>query len=295
MVSQILPNCKHTLFCLCGLVTLTLAALFPHSPAHANENKPLFFGIVPQQSATRMAEIWLPVINEMKAKTGLDIRFTTTKDIPTFEACLARGAYSLAYMNPYHYTTFHDLAGYQAFARQKDRNLKGILVARKDSGLASLKDLDGKQVAFPSPAAFGASVLPQAEAKREGLEIDPIYVKSHDSVYRAVALGLFPAGGGVERTFNSFPEEVRASLTIIYTTGAYTPHAFAAHKDLPPETVAALQSAMLAITDPALLSPLGMKGFEAGGNADWDDVRALNLPISQIETIADEDGQCHSG
>jgi len=47
------------------------------------------------------------------------------------------------------------------------------------------------------------------------IEFEPNYVKSHDSVYRAVAAGLFPAGGGVTRTFNSLDPAIREDLRII--------------------------------------------------------------------------------
>jgi phosphonate transport system substrate-binding protein len=278
-----------------SMATPTLAAATSATPAPTNEQKPIFFGIVPQQSATRLAQIWLPVINELKAKTGLDVRFATTKDIPTFEACLAQGAYDIAYMNPIHYTLFHEAAGYEAFAYEKGKKLTGIMVTRKDSAITSIKDLHGKQIAFPSPAAFGASVLPQAEAQRQGIEIDPVYVKSHDSVYRAVALGLYPAGGGVMRTFNAFPEELRADLNVFYTTKSYTPHAFASHPSLDPAALQSLKSALLAIEDTAILQPLGMKGLAEASNADWDDVRALNLQSTQAQMTATGIDACHSG
>ena len=68
------------------------------TPASAGSD--LTFGIVPQQSASRLAQIWVPVFDYLSEKTGMRIQFATAKDIPAFEACLARGAYDLAYMKP---------------------------------------------------------------------------------------------------------------------------------------------------------------------------------------------------
>lgn len=275
----------------------TLAALAilwtfaaPPSPAKAAEAEPIIlFGIVPQQSATRLAQVWIPVMNRLSQETGLNIRFATTKDIPTFEKCLAKGAYELAYMNPYHYTVFHKRSGYQAFAHQADKRLQGLIVVRTDSPARGLADLDGQSVAFPSPAAFGASILPRAEMRLRKIRFEAKYVKSHDSVYRAVAAGLHAAGGGVKRTFNNIPDDLRAQLRVIHTTDAYTPHAFAARKDLGAETITRISSALLAIgkRDPGLTSQLGMSGFAAARDADWDDVRALDLSYAETQ-IADE-------
>ncbi|MEM8950725.1 MAG: phosphate/phosphite/phosphonate ABC transporter substrate-binding protein, partial [Pseudomonadota bacterium] len=162
-----------------------LTASLPAAMAASETTQTLTFGVVPQQSASRLAQIWVPVFDHLSEQTGTKIQFATAKDIPAFEACLARGAYDFAYMNPYHYTTFHTLSGYEAFARQEKKRLRGLIVVRADSNYEHLEELDDQSIAFPSPAAFGASVIPRAEMKSREMAIRPSYVKSHDSVYRA--------------------------------------------------------------------------------------------------------------
>ena len=270
-----------------------MLALLAASPNAYGEEKVLSIGIVPQQSASRLAKIWVPVLDEWSKQAGVKLSFSTAKDIPTFEACLAVGAYDMAYMNPYHYTVFHGAPGYKAFAKQRDKKLKGLIVARIDSDIDGIEQLDNARLAFPSPAAFGASVIPRAEFKKNGINFEPQYVRSHDSVYRAVSAGLMPAGGGVVRTFNTVAPEIRAQLKVIYETDAYTPHAFAAHPDLPAQTVEKIITAMESRVE--ILKGLGMSGIERAQNSDWDDVRALNLDQSQTEIVRGETVECHSG
>ena len=76
-------------------------------------------------------------------------------------------------MNPYHYTTFHEATGYEAFARQTEKRLRGLIVVRADSDYQELDQLDQQSVAFPSPAAFGASVIPRAEMRSREMAIQP--------------------------------------------------------------------------------------------------------------------------
>ena len=277
------------------LVASCMAQLPAVQRAFSADAEKIVFGIVPQQSATRLAEVWVPLLDRLSEDSGYAVEFATAKDIPTFEACLARGAYDVAYMNPYHYTVFHSSAGYEAFAFQAEKRLRGVLVARVDSDIDDLRDLEGSDLAFPSPAAFGASVIPRAELRGEQISFTPHYVNSHDSVYRSVALGLFSAGGGVGRTLGNIPEDLRSQLRVIYQTAEYTPHAFASSADLSDEARNALASALLAVEDEALLSPLGMTGFEAAADADWDDVRSLNLTDHQTEIADDGELQCLSG
>jgi len=209
--------------------------------------------------------------------------FKTAKDIPTFEKRLAEGEYDFAYMNPYHYTVFSVSPGYRAFARETNKRIQGIIVVQKDSPYRSIDDLAGQTLAFPAPAAFAASVLPRAYLKQNKIEITPQYVSSHDSVYLAVSRGLYPAGGGIQRTYDAMPESVRQQLRILWKTPGYTPHAFAAHPRLAADVVSATAETLMALhTEEAgrrLLKALGFNPIGPARDADWDDVRKLEIGL----------------
>jgi phosphonate transport system substrate-binding protein len=245
--------------------------------------EPLTFGIVPQQSAQKLARNWGPVCAYLSEKTGIDIRFTTAPDIPEFERRLANSQYDIAYMNPYHYTVFCRNPGYIAFAKQKDKAISGIIVVHKDSPLQDCGDFAGKTLVFPSPAAFAASILTRAHFRNAGIPITPKYVKSHDSVYYNVAQGLFVAGGGVKRTFINTDPDVRKKLRIIWTTNEYTSHAIATH----PRIASTVRDKVLAgllmmntdIHAKPLLEAIKFKGFAPATNEKWDDIRALGIGI----------------
>jgi phosphonate transport system substrate-binding protein len=253
--------------------------------ATADDGSPaaISFGVVPQQAAARLASLWAPIFAYLGERAGVPIRFATAPDIPTFEQRLAAGQYDLAYMNPYHYTVFHEQPGYVAFAHQRDKRIRGILVTQKDSDIQSIEALAGRTLAFPAPAAFAASVLPRAALQRAGIAIEPRYVRSHDSVYLAVSKGLYPAGGGIERTFDNAAPEVRERLRILWHTDAYTPHAFAAHARVDPALVARVRDLMAAMSDDSegrrLLAAIGFSGIDPAEDADWDDVRALGIDL----------------
>ena len=243
----------------------------------------LSFGVVPQQSASKLAQTWLPVLSYLERVSGVEIRFRTAPDIPEFERRVAAGEYDIAYMNPYHYTVFSKAPGYRAFAKSAGQRLKGILVVQKESPVRAPEELRGATIAFPAPAAFAATILTRAFLAGEGVAHTPKYVSSHDSVYLSVAKGLYPAGGGVVRTFDSLEPAVRDRLRILWETEGVTPHAFAAHPRVPEETVRRLIDAMqsMGTTEEGrrLLEPLAMQGFEQAGDADWDDVRALGIDL----------------
>lgn len=253
------------------------------SSALADAAERLRVGIVPQQAAAELARLWTPVLEHIQERSGVQLVFETAKDIPTFEKRLAAGDYDLAYMNPYHYVVFHGAPGYQAFAREKDTRIQGLIVVRKDSPVTKLEELAGKTVAFPAPAAFAATILPLSHLKSRSIAVTPSFTSSHDSVYLGVARGFFPAGGGIGRTFDNAKPEVREQLRVLWTTPQYTPHALAAHPRVDRQGLARVLAAMLAMdTDPKgreLLARLNFKGFEAARDGDWNDIRKLGIRV----------------
>ena len=265
-----------------SLILAGFVAALAHAEAPA-AIKPLTFGVVPQQSASRLAEEWGPLLAEVSRRAGVPLVFRTAPSIPVFEERLGQGEFDLAYMNPYHYVVFHKANGYRAFAKEQDRKIKGILVVKKDSSYRKLADLAGKTVVFPAPAAFAASILPQAEFGRLRIPIESKFVASHDSVYRAVAAGLQEAGGGIQRTLEASPVEIRETLRVLSETPAYTPHAFAAHPRVTPEVLAKVMAAMASVSaDEAgqrLLAPLAFKGIAAAQDKEWNDIRALDIDL----------------
>ena len=56
-------------------------------------NAAIILGIVPQQSATKIAKAYLPFIKKHSEETGLSVYFATTKDIPRFVKCVVRFVY----------------------------------------------------------------------------------------------------------------------------------------------------------------------------------------------------------
>lgn len=241
----------------------------------------LTFAVVPQQSASKLAKLWTPIVKEISQKTGINIRFVTAPDIPTFEKRLTAGEYDIAYMNPYHYIVFNRTVGYQAIAKARDKKIKGILVVAKKSNINKLSDLDNNTLAFPAPAAFAASILTQSDLTTQQVNFTPVYVSSHDSVYRTVAKGIYPAGGGIVRTFKNIDPEISSQLRILWTTQGYTPHAIATHPRVEADDVAKLQKALIEMDQQLvgknLLVSIKIKGFENAVDSDWNDIRDLKL------------------
>lgn len=251
--------------------------------AEANQAKPLVFGVVPQQSPSKLARKWLPLLKFISQKSGVELQFATAPDIPTFEKQLAEGHYDIAYMNPYHYVVLSQQVGFKALVHEQDKKIQGIIVAFKDSKIDKLEDLSSQTIAFPAPASFAATLIPKANLAQQHISFKSEYVNSHDEVYRNIVAGRFVAGGGIMRTFNALPDYFREQLKIIWTSQGYTPHAIATHPRVNDDIRQKILAGFLAVAKSEkaseLLIPLLMKGFTAAEDKDWNDVRSLNIQL----------------
>ena len=248
----------------------------------------LTLGVVPQQSVIDLARAWTPLLAYLSSKTGYDLEFRTAQDTSTFERRVETGEFDFAYFNPSHYAMYQ-ASGYQVLAKESDTRLVGIVVVSKDSGYKSLKDLNGATMAFPSPHAFAATLLPQLSLKQHGVSVVPQYVASHESVYRAVARGLYPAGGGALKTYEQIDPVVRDQLRILWRSQPYTPHPIAVHPRVPKAVAQRVVAALLAMADDpqgaVLLKQAGFKGFVTAKDSDYEDIRKLRVGIGQSGII----------
>ena len=245
-------------------------------------------GVVPQFEARRIAEIWQPLLDEVRRQSGIELELMTPANIPAFEVELKKGAYDFVYMNPYHAIVANKSQGYMPLLRDTGRNLYGIMVVRKDSPLQSVNELDGKTVAFPSPNALGAALIPRAEfANKYNIKVNEIYVKSHSSVYLNVLLGKADAGGGVQKTLAQQPAEIRDELRVLYQTDEVPSHPIASHprvsKDIQESVVAALLEIGASEPGALMLKNIPMKKIGRTEIIDYNSLNNLGLEQFYIE------------
>ncbi|MCK4708490.1 MAG: phosphate/phosphite/phosphonate ABC transporter substrate-binding protein [Gammaproteobacteria bacterium] len=243
----------------------------------AETDKIYTIGIVPQFETKKLRRIWKPILKQLEQRTGLQFKIRGAATIPAFEKEFLAGRFDFAYMNPFHLLIGYETQGYIPLVRDHGKKLHGVLVVRKDSVIKSIKDLDSKTVAFPSPNALAASLQMRAEMHDIfNINIHPSYVKTHDSVYLNVLLKRATAGGGVQKTFNRQSDKIKNNLKIIHTTTPVAPHPLAAHPRVGKEVYNKVKQAFidLAATDTGkkLLAKIPMK---KAGPATIKDYRPL--------------------
>ncbi len=217
------------------LVTLGLALIFPWT-TRAQEKKTYTFAVIPQTQISDIYENWVPFLKRLSRETGVEITLKPYNTIQQFESDLSKGVPDFAYMNPYEAAvSAKDKLGYVPLIRDTS-NLVGILVVHKGKGINSPKDLNGKEIAFPSHAFAASEYMRALLSEKEKIHFKSNYVKTHSSVYRAVIMDSAAAGGGAMKTLMKEPEEIKNQLSVIYETPSTASHPISANHRVP-ETV----------------------------------------------------------
>ncbi|NQU61157.1 MAG: phosphate/phosphite/phosphonate ABC transporter substrate-binding protein [Rhodospirillales bacterium] len=236
-----------------GGIAVLLSALFTLTalgPAQAGEPRTFTLSRAPQLSAITTARTWQPFVDYLTQETGHKIVLKLYNRRLDFDHDVVAGIPDFYYGNPGYFVVGRKLHGYRPLIRSNARQLKGIVVVRADSPFKSVKDLDGQKIAFPAANALAASLYIRALlVEREKINFKPHYVGSHDNVYRNVANGTFPAGGGVHRTLNRETKGLKKSLRVLYETPGMSPHPLTAHPRVPADVAMAVQKAVLKLRD----------------------------------------------
>ncbi|AZP12595.1 phosphate/phosphite/phosphonate ABC transporter substrate-binding protein [Undibacterium parvum] len=212
--------------------------------------------VVPQYNVVQLHSEWQPLLDRIARDTGITLELSLQSSIPKFERGLLKGEPDFAYANPYHAVMAKNAQGYLPIVRDS-KALTGILLVRKDSPYKNISDLSGKEIGFPAPNAFGASLYMRALLAENKIKFEQRFLNTHGNVFRSILNGSVAAGGAVNNTYNDEKPEIRDQLRIIYQTPGSASHPVIVHPRVPEAVRAAVKAAFLALPkDPAGLALL---------------------------------------
>jgi len=130
-------------------------------------------GIHPYLNAQKMYHSYHPILNYLEARIP-DVKFKleTSEDYAQYNDKLRQQVFDFSLPNPYQTVT--SLAyNYRVIAKMKpDSEFRGIVVARKDRNIKSIRQLKNNKVSFPAPTALAAAMMPLYYLQMEGLNIE---------------------------------------------------------------------------------------------------------------------------
>jgi phosphonate transport system substrate-binding protein len=159
-------------------------------------------GLVPGEDPRVMVNDNQALLDHLHNTLGMEVKpFVATDYNGVIEALRAKKL-DIALLGPFSYVLATTVADVEAFAMlETDRQgatYRSVIIARKDHGIRTLKDLNGKTFAFVDPSSTSGHLFPKAGMIKAGFNPDTalsraIFSGGHDASALAVQNGKVDA------------------------------------------------------------------------------------------------------
>jgi len=180
------------------ILAVFVAAVVPWSVAA----KELKFGFTPVLSEADMRADFEPLMSYLSDAIGEKVVLYVAKNYGDLRTQMEAGAVDIGSFSPFAYVDAARGGKVRIIAQSVIDGAvtyRGIIVARKDSGLKSLADLQGKRFAFVDPKSASGYIYPRAMLIEKGFVPESffketIFAGDHQKVVAAVLDGRVDAG-----------------------------------------------------------------------------------------------------
>jgi phosphonate transport system substrate-binding protein len=246
------------------------------------------FGILPRLSAQEMHRMFDPLAEYLTKETGEKVSIVVTKDFAAYKEAVQAGQFDIGFSNPVIYVQLKqntNLAPLVLSAEKKaGTRFRGVIIARKDSGIEKVQDLKGKKLAFVDEDSAAGYIFQMLLLSKAGFDVNKDitllpFGKKHEIVTSSVFNKTADAGGIREDELDKMKDKLDISqLRIVAYTDYFPNWPFFATPKLKPETAAKVRAALLKLkpNDPQnekILGPARLTGFIPVTDKEYDELR----------------------
>lgn len=246
------------------------------------------FGILPRLSATEMHSMFAPLAEYLSKEAGEKVTLVVPKDFEAFKAGVKAGQVDIAFANSVVYVQLKKEANVDPLALSAElkagTRFRGVMIARKDSGIEKVQDLKGKKLVFVDKDSAAGYIFQMLLLSKAGLDVQKDFTtlpfaKKHDNVIMAVFNKAADAGGIREDDLDKMKDKVDLSQIKIVGYSDYFPNwpVFATAK-FGKDKAAKIKAALLKLqpNSPQSEQAVGaakLAGFVAVSDKDYDLLR----------------------
>lgn len=285
-----LRNDRFRRYCNGFLAILLLLASPLASPK--GDDTGLLFGVFPYLPTGKMEQIFAPIAARFSALTGHRIVLRSRPDYARFREQLKQQTYDIVFIQPFDYVRAAAPNGYIPLARwvssnkREDRgDLRAIVVARPDSDIETLYDLQGRTIAVPNLEA-AVCLLGRYALMNRRIDANVHAAGNHLACLQQVQVRRAAACITAWPPVKLFEHKNKVKLKLLYQSEAIPSSLFAVHKRVPAGERKLLEQELLSwrSTDPASLPYLSRGAWtrlHPASDKDYDGVRKIWKQIGQ--------------
>jgi len=266
--------------------TVSTALLLLTATLALADSDSLTFGVFPYLPTTRIEQIFAPIAARFGKLTGRPISLRSRPDYARFREQVRQQTYDILFVQPFDYVRIAAPHGYTPLARwvatddSDDRgDLSAIVVARPDTGIEKLQDLQNRTVAVPNLDA-AVALLGRYALRNQGVNANIHAVGNHLACLQQVQVKRAAACITAWPPVKLFEQKNGVKFKLVFKTRVIPSSLFAVHRRIPAEQRKLLRKELLSWRkdDPATavyLSAGAWTRLYPATDKDYDVVRRI--------------------
>lgn len=252
------------------------------------------FVLIPGEDSEKSVQLRDEMGEKMSEAIGIPVNVYRANDYNAAVEALRTGSAQMAYLGPFSYVTATERADAECIcvmATDGEKGYTSCFIAKPESGIKSLEDLEGKTFAFADPASTSGNVVPCNEILAtiddrltfDELHVDGKFFKSatysgsHINSIQAVVQGNVDAAAVSSNAYkNQLKEGIfkEGEIEIFYESPEIPGSPIAVRKDLPEELKDKVTEFLLNYEDEEYFGGPNIK-YEAIEDSEYDYIREL--------------------
>jgi phosphonate transport system substrate-binding protein len=259
----------------------------------------LNMGLVPGEDPRVMVNDNQALLDHMQKSLRMDVKPFVATDYNGVIEALRSKKLDIALLGPFSYVLATTVADVEAFAlletQKQGATYRSVIIARKDHGVRSLKDLAGKTFAFVDPSSTSGHLFPKAALIKAGYNPDTyfsrvIFSGGHDASAIAVQNGKVDAAAIADALLEiaySRGMLKQDEVVVVWTSDPIPGPPIVYRRDLPAELKAKIRASFAQIHDMPWGPKTTIKRWVPTDDAAYDGVREiaklLDLDLKKLQ------------
>jgi phosphonate transport system substrate-binding protein len=180
-----------------------------------------------------MHRMFDPLAEYLTKETGEKVSIVVTKDFASYKDAVQAGQFDIGFSNPVIYVQLKQSTNLVPLALSAEKKagtrFRGVIIARKDSGIEKPRDLKGKKMVFVDEDSAAGYIFQMLLLSKAGMDVNKDFIrlpfaKKHDNVTLAVFNKAADAGGIREDDLDKMKDKVDLSAIRIVAYTDYFPN-----------------------------------------------------------------------
>ena len=247
---MLIPSRSRTMKCIAAAFAVLMSAAVLAQTT-------LKVSAIPDENPTELLRKFAPLGKYLESKIGMKVEFTPVTDYAATVEGLVAGKIDLVWYGGFTFVQARLKTGnaIPIAQREEDEKFRSVFITQPNSGINSLKDLNGKTFTFGAPSSTSGSLMPRFFMMKEGIDPDKslkrvAFSGAHDATALQVAGGKVDAGALNISVYEKMLAEKKidaSQVKVFYTTPGYYDYNWTVRGDLDPVLVKKLTDAFLSL------------------------------------------------